>query len=47
MLILREKIKNRSDYIGNLEHKNLDNNVPAKKHLKKGELKHNPSSVKE
>jgi hypothetical protein len=47
MFILREKVKNRSDYIGNLEHKNLDNNVPTKNYLKKGQLKHNPSSVKE
>jgi hypothetical protein len=47
MFILNEKIKNRSDLIGNLERKNLDNNISTKKYLKKGQLKHNPSSVKE
>ena len=47
MFILSEKIKNRSDHIGNLERKNLDNNILIKKYLKKGQLKHNPSSVKE
>ena len=47
MFILNEKIKNGSDHIGNLERKNLDNNILIKKYLKKGQLKHNPSSVKE
>lgn len=47
MFILNEKIKNRFDLTGNLEHKNLDNNILIKKYLKKGQLKHNPSSVKE
>jgi hypothetical protein len=47
MFILSEKIKNGSDHIGNLERKNLDNNILIKKYLKKGQLKHNPSSVKE
>src|SRR5215470_16349941 len=48
MFILSEKAKNRSNHIGNLEGKNSDNNsILTKKHLKKGELKHNPSSVKE
>ncbi len=47
MFILSEKVKNGSDHIGNLERKNLDNNILIKKYLKKGQLKHNPSSVKE
>jgi hypothetical protein len=47
MYILNEKFKNKSDYNGNLEFKNLDKNTLVKKYLKKGQLKHNPSSVKE
>jgi len=47
MFILREKIKNTSDSISNLERKNLDSSILNKKYLKKGQLKHNPSSVKE
>jgi hypothetical protein len=47
MFILNEKVESRSYRIGNLERKNLDNNILIKKYLKKGQLKHNPSSVKE
>jgi len=45
--MLNEKVKSRYDHISNLEGKNLDNNILIKKYLKKGQLKHNPSSVKE
>ena len=47
MFILSEKVNNITDHIGNLERKNKDNSIFTKKHLKKGKLKHNPSSVKE
>ena len=47
MYILNEKIKNKFGIISNLKLGNLDNNTLVKKHLKKGQLKHNPSSVKE
>jgi hypothetical protein len=48
MYILNEKFKNKSKAIKNLEIENLNNNVYLiRKHLKKGQLKHYPSSVKE
>jgi hypothetical protein len=47
MFILSKKIKNGSNHTGNLERENLDNSILIKKYLKKGQLKHNPSSVKE
>jgi len=47
MFLLGEKVKNICDYIGNLENKNLGDSVSIKKHLKIGQSKHNPSSVKE
>lgn len=47
MYILSEKIKNRLDHISNIECGNLDNSIYTKNYLKKGNLKHNPSSVKE
>jgi hypothetical protein len=47
MFILSEKVNNTTDHISNLERKNMDNNVFTKRYLKKGKLKHNPSSVKE
>lgn len=47
MCILNEKIKNQYDRVNNLEYRSLDNNFYTKNYLKKGQLKHNPSSVKE
>jgi len=47
MSILSEKIKNKSNVICNLESRDLGNNLFMKKHLKKGQLRHNPSSIKE
>jgi len=47
MYILNAKVKNKYDSFRNLESKNLDNNTSVKKYLKKGQLSHNPSSVKE
>jgi hypothetical protein len=48
MCILNKEIKNnKSNVIHNLENKSIGNGVFMKKHLKKGQLKHNPSSVKE
>lgn len=47
MYILNEKVKNKFNYVGNLKWRNLDNSILNKKYLKKGKIKHNPSSVKE
>jgi hypothetical protein len=47
MYILNEKVKNKHDLVSNLELRSLDNNFYTKNYLKKGQLKHNPSSVKE
>jgi hypothetical protein len=47
MYILNQKVKNKWDIINNLEYKNLYSNALKKNYLKKGQLKHNPSSVKE
>jgi Mitochondrial ribosomal protein (VAR1) len=50
MFILNDKIINTCDHISNLELKNSDNkinNILTKKDLKIGQLKHNPSSIKE
>jgi hypothetical protein len=47
MSILNEKIGNKSNVICNLENGSLGNDLFVKKHLKRGQLKHNPSSVKE
>lgn len=47
MFILSEKAKNRYDRVSNLERRSLNSNILIKKYLKKGQLKHNPSSVKE
>lgn len=47
MCILNEKVKNQYDRVNNLEYRSLDNNFYTKNYLKKGQLKHNPSSVKE
>ena len=48
MYILNEKSKNRSSTIRNLEIENLNNSIYLRrKRLKKGQLKHYPSSVKE
>ena len=47
MYILNEKVKNKHHCTDNLEWRNSNNNVFAKRYLKKGQLKHNPSSVKE
>ena len=47
MYILNAKVKNKYDSFRNLESKNLGNNTSVKKYLKKGQLSHNPSSVKE
>jgi hypothetical protein len=47
MYILKKEVKNKFDGIDNLEFRNLNNNTLTKKYLKKGQLKHNPSSVKE
>jgi Mitochondrial ribosomal protein (VAR1) len=47
MYILNEKVKNQYDSVNNLECISLDNNFYTKNYLKKGQLKHNPSSVKE
>jgi Mitochondrial ribosomal protein (VAR1) len=48
MYILNEKSKNRSSSIRNLEIENLNNSIYLRrKRLKKGQLKHYPSSVKE
>jgi hypothetical protein len=46
MYILSRKIKERFNISSNLEFMNSDNNI-RKNHLKKGQLKHTPSSVKE
>src|SRR5579871_4279347 len=45
--MLIEKIMGKSNVICNLENKSLDNDFLIKKHLKKGQFRHNPSSVKE
>lgn len=45
--MLIEKIKSKSNVVCNLENKSLNNDFLAKNHLKKGQIKHNPSSVKE
>jgi hypothetical protein len=47
MYILNQKIKNKWDTVSNLDHKNLDSNALRKRYLKRGQLKHNPDSVKE
>jgi len=50
MFILNEKIVSKNNHISNLERENLDNkinNILTKKNLKIGQLRHNPSSVKE
>ena len=47
MYILGEKINDKFDVTHNLEFRNLGNDVFMKKYLKKGQLRHNPSSVKE
>ena len=47
MYILNEKVKNKHDCIGNLEWISSNNNILTKRYLKRGQLKHNPSSVKE
>jgi hypothetical protein len=47
MYILNAKIKKKSDFFCNLESKDLGNNTFIKKYLKKGQLSHSPSSVKE
>ena len=47
MCILDKKVKNENDCISNLESRSLENNFYTKNYLKKGQLKHNPSSVKE
>lgn len=47
MYILNEKVKNKYNHVNNLEYRNLDNNFYTKNYLKKGKLKHNPSSIKE
>jgi hypothetical protein len=50
MYILNEKLKNKTNinnYNNNLDYRNLDNNTSVNKYLKKGQLKHNPSSIKE
>lgn len=50
MVILNKRIKNKSNIISNLNVENLDvtnNGSNALKYLKKGQLKHYPSSVKE
>ena len=47
MFILSEKIKNKFNVIHNLENESRDSNLFMKKHLKKGQLRHDPSSVKE
>jgi hypothetical protein len=45
--MLIEKIKGKSNAVCNLENKSLDTDLLIKKHLKKGQFRHNPSSVKE
>ena len=47
MHILNEKVNNKLYATRNLELKNLGNDVFMKKYLEKGQLKYNPSSVKE
>lgn len=47
MYILSEKVNNKSHATRNLELRGLGNVVFMKKYLKKGQLRHNPSSVKE
>jgi hypothetical protein len=47
MYILSEKVKNKSDFARNLESRNLGNDAFMRKYLKKGQLRHSPSSVKE
>ena len=47
MHILDEKVKNGYDCIGNMEWEYSNNNNLTRRYLKKGQLKHNPSSVKE
>jgi hypothetical protein len=47
MYILKEKVKNKSNTLSNLESGSLDKDILIKKYLKKGLLKHSPSPVKE
>jgi hypothetical protein len=47
MYILDKRIRNKSDVIFNLDYRSLDNGTLTKRHLKKGQLRHNPSSVRE
>ena len=47
MYILNEKINNKFHVTRNLEFRSLGNDVFMRKYLKKGQLRHNPSSVKE
>jgi hypothetical protein len=47
MYILNQKVKKKYDVLSNLKFNDLDNSILKRKYLKKGQLKHNPSSVKE
>ena len=47
MHILDEKVISKYDHVSNLKLISLDNNFYTKNYLKRGQLKHNPSSVKE
>ena len=47
MYILNEKFKDKTNFVRNLELEGSGNDVLTKKYLKKGMLRHNPSSIQE